>query len=51
MRSEKVTYADDSYDVVISIRQATVLDGMRRAIIEVEAAVDPLDLVEEKYTG
>lgn len=51
MRSEKVTYADGEYDVVISIRQATVLDGMRRSILEVEAAADPLDLVEEKYIG
>ena len=53
MRSEKVTYADDVYDVVLSIRQATVLDGMRRSILEIEATAESLelDLVEEKHAG
>lgn len=51
MQSEKVTYADDYYDVVISIRQATVLDGMRRSILEIEASEYPIDTVEEKHAG
>ena len=51
MRSEKVTYTDDNYDVVISVRQATVLDGMRRAILDIEASAESLDLVEEKHAG
>ena len=51
MQSEKVSYRDDDYDVVITIRQATVLDGMRRSILEIEATAESLDLVEEKHAG
>lgn len=51
MKSAIVVYKDDDYDVEITIRQATVLDGMKRAILEMEASMEPLDLVEEKYAG
>jgi len=53
MQSEKVTYRDDEYDVVFTIRQATVLDGMRRSILEIEAMAETLelDLVQEKHAG
>jgi len=52
MRSEKVVYNDGAeYDVVIVVHQATVLDGMRRAILEIEASAESLDLVEEKHAG
>jgi len=51
MRSEKVSYRDDNYDVVVTVRQATVLDGMRRAILEIEASAESLVVVEEKHAG
>ena len=54
MRSEKVVYNDGAeYDVVIVVRQATVLDGMRRSILDIEASVESLelDLVDEKHAG
>jgi len=53
MKSATISYKDDSYDVEITIRQATVLDGMKRAILEIEATAESLelDLVEEKHVG
>lgn len=51
MKSVTVVYKDDNYDVGITVRQATVLDGMRRAILEIEAATESLNLVEERYAG
>ena len=64
MNTAKVAYADDNYDIVISLRQATVLDGMRRAILDVEARSEALglalatdeastevDAVPEKWAG
>jgi len=62
MKSIKVAYRDDGYDVVISVRRATVLDGMRKAILDVEAqseimgvtsesAPTEVDAVPEKWSG
>jgi len=52
MQSKNVVYSDgDEYDVVITVHTATVLDGMRRAILDIEASTEELNLVEEKYAG
>ena len=51
MKSATVVYEDDNYDVEITVRQATVLDGMRRAILEIEASAESLVVVEEKHAG
>jgi len=62
VKTLKVSYRDDEYDLVLTVRQATILDGMRKAILDLEASSEiiktetkdtptEVDAIPEKWSG